>query len=340
MPNKPKTINSLMKYLRDSKGIYISGTSEKRKLMNIGYYHGYKGYRYIAKPSNQVPFTRFEELIAVYDFDMQLKVLFYPYVMQIETALKNYVLETIVESIHSDSFVDVYSMLLDNYKFFSTTGKAYRSTAEREKAEERFKKELQKRLDLRNRIYSVQANAFKNDNKIAHHFLSKDQQLPIWGIFELLSLGEFGHFVSCLNKTCRGLISKKLGIQQSDDTNAMMPQRLIYTIKDLRNAIAHNDVVFDTRFKTGSINKQISNAISNATKVKGITFDTITDYLVLLVYQLKLIGTSKTELRKLISGFTEAQERLRSAIPTSVYNQIIHTDNGRKIQALKAFIAK
>ena len=340
MPSKPKTINGLMKYLRDSKGLNISGSSQKRKLMNIGYYHGYKGYRYIDKPSNRVPFTQFEELIAVYDFDMQLKALFYPYVMQIETALKNYVLEAIVESIHSDSFVDVYAMLLDNYKYFSTTGKTFRSTYDRERAEDKFKKELQKRLDLRNRIYGVQANAFKNDNKIAHHFLSKDKSLPIWGIFELLSLGEFGHFVSCLNKPCRSLISKKLGIQQSDDTNAMMTQRLIYTTKDLRNAIAHNDVVFDTRFKTGSIDKQISNAISNATKVTGITFDTITDYLVILVYQLKLIGISKTELRRLISGFTEVQERLRSTIPTGVYNQIIHTDNGRKIQALKAYIAK
>ena len=120
----------------------------------------------------------------------------------------------------------------------------------------------------------------------------------------------------------------------------MMPQRLIYTTKDLRNAIAHNDVVFDTRFKTGSIDKQISNAISTATRVSGITFDTITDYLVLLTYQLKLIGISKTELRRLIAGFSDAQEKLRSAIPTSTYNQIIHTDNNRKIQALKAYIAK
>lgn len=340
MSNRPKTINGLMKYLRDSKGLYISGSYQKQKLMNIGYYHGYKGYRYINKPSNRVPYTQFDELLAVYEFDMQLKALFYPYVMQIETALKNYVLEAIVESIHSDSFSDVYSKLLDNYKTFSTAGKTYPRPQDREKAEDRFKKELQRRLDLRNRIYSVQANAFKNDNKIAHHFLTEDKPLPIWGIFELLSLGEFGHFVSCLNMPCRRLISKKLGIQPSDDTNAMMPQRLIYTTKDLRNAIAHNDVIFDTRFKTGSIDHQVGNAISNATKVSAITFDTITDYLVLLIYQLKLIGTGKKELRRLIASFSEIQERLRTAIPTSVYNQIIHTDSNRKVQALKGFIAK
>lgn len=49
---RPKTTDALMRYLREEKGISISGSSQKRKLMNIGYYHGYKGYRYIGKASN------------------------------------------------------------------------------------------------------------------------------------------------------------------------------------------------------------------------------------------------------------------------------------------------
>ena len=69
MPDShPKSTNGLMRYLRDKKGISISGPSQKRKPMNIGYYHGYKGYRYINAPSNHVPYTKFEELVAVYDF--------------------------------------------------------------------------------------------------------------------------------------------------------------------------------------------------------------------------------------------------------------------------------
>ena len=107
----PKTTDSLMRYLRDQKGIAINGSFQKRKLMNIGYYHGYKGYRYINKATNVIPYTSFDELTAVYEFDSQLKALFYPFVMQIETALKNYVLETVVGTVNSDSFIDVYSQL-------------------------------------------------------------------------------------------------------------------------------------------------------------------------------------------------------------------------------------
>lgn len=335
----PKSIDGLMCYLRDKKGISISGSLQKCKLMNIGYYHGYKGYRYINSPSNHLPYTAFDELVAVYDFDAQLKALFYPSVMQIETAIKNYVLDILVSSTNSGNFIDIYNSLLDNYKAFSTAGKSYHSAKERQRAEDKFKRELKRRLDLRNRIYKVQTDAYGNGNKIADHYLSNDANLPIWATFELLSLGEFGHFVSCLNQHCRADISKSLGIRQSDDTSAMMPQRLIYATKDLRNAIAHNDVIFDTRFRTGNIDRQVSSAISNATKVSGLSFGTITDYLVLVVYQLKLLHVSKNELKRLIAGFEDIVEKLRSNIPTSIFNQIIHTDNNAKIATLKKFVS-
>jgi abortive infection bacteriophage resistance protein len=156
---------------------------------------------------------------------------------------------------------------------FSLEGMKFNSADKRKKAEEKFRYELKRRLDLRNRIYKVQTDAYGNGNKIADHYIGKDSSIPIWGIFELLSFGEFGHFVSCLNYGSRENISKKLGIPQSDDSNAIMPQRLIYATKDLRNAIAHNDVIFDCRFKTGNIDKQVSNAITNATGVSDLNFD-------------------------------------------------------------------
>lgn len=336
---KPKSTNSLMKYLRNNKGIAISA-SQKRKLMNMGYYHGYKGYRYINKPSNQIPYSKFEELSAIYDFDTQLKTLFYPNVMLIETALKNYVLEVIVESASSENFINIYNNLLDNYKMFATAEKKYPTTKSRNQAEERFKKELKRRLDLRNRIYKIQTDAYSNGNKIANHYLSRGSNLPIWAIFELLSLGEFGHFVSCLNFQSRQKISRKIGIQQSDDSNGMMPQRLIYATKDLRNAIAHNDVIFDTRFRTNCIDKQVCSTLSNATGISNLSFETITDYLVLIIYQLKLLGISKTELKHIITNFTDITEKLRASIPINVYNQIIHTDNTSKLTILKQYASK
>lgn len=141
-------------------------------------------------------------------------------------------------------------------------------------------------------------------------------------------------------KTVGIAISKKLGIRPTDDTDAMMPQRLIYTIKDLRNAIAHNDVVFDTRFQTGEINKQVGHAISNVTGINHLTFRTITDYLILVIYQLKLLHVSKSEMKRIISRFEYIVEKLRSNIPINIFHQIIYTDNRSKIILLKKFVSK
>ncbi|MFQ7713919.1 MAG: Abi family protein [Agathobacter rectalis] len=36
-----------------------------------------------------------------------------------------------------------------------------------------------------------------------NHYYDKDQPLPIWAILELISLGEFGTFVGCLDQNTR-----------------------------------------------------------------------------------------------------------------------------------------
>ena len=191
--DKPKTNSELINYLKTSKGIYFSsGNYQKSRFANIGYYHGYKGYRYIRKPSKQIQFSKFEELLAIYDFDSHIKALFYPCVMQIETAFKNYVLEVIVDSIHSCEFSDVYTQLLDDFQRFSPTGKTAKS----------YKETLKNRMELRNRFYKIQTEAFCKNNSIATHFLERNNNLPIWAMFELITLGEFGHFVSQFISSC------------------------------------------------------------------------------------------------------------------------------------------
>ena len=71
---KVKTTNALMKYLRDHHNIYIKGKKDKSNLINIGYYHGYKGYRYIKNPNNRINLTSFNEIVSIVNFDKKLKI--------------------------------------------------------------------------------------------------------------------------------------------------------------------------------------------------------------------------------------------------------------------------
>lgn len=70
---KVKTTNALMKYLREQHNISIDGSKDKKNLRNIGYYHGYKGYRYIKNPKNRIILTSFDEIVSIVDFDTKLK---------------------------------------------------------------------------------------------------------------------------------------------------------------------------------------------------------------------------------------------------------------------------
>ena len=51
-----KKTDALMRHLRDS-GISIQGPKQKRQLINTGYFHGYKGYRFFGNAHRRLPFT-------------------------------------------------------------------------------------------------------------------------------------------------------------------------------------------------------------------------------------------------------------------------------------------
>ena len=58
-----KTTDGLMRHLRNN-GISISGSVQKRLLVNTGYYHGYKGYRFFKTSRTRLPFSTYDEIYA------------------------------------------------------------------------------------------------------------------------------------------------------------------------------------------------------------------------------------------------------------------------------------
>ena len=71
-----KSTDALMRHLRNN-GIAISGSSQKRQLINTGYFHGYKGYRFFVSSNRRIPFTSYNEINATIQYDTKLKSLLY-----------------------------------------------------------------------------------------------------------------------------------------------------------------------------------------------------------------------------------------------------------------------
>ena len=114
----------------------------------------------------------------------------------------------------------------------------------------------------------------------------------------------------------------------------------MYLIKALRNSIAHNDVVFDVRFKDNMVASSLCKFIENEINCQNIDFSTITDYIILISFLLKSYGFSKSEINKFINDFEKLTEEFRYKISINIYNQVIYTDNKRKLTALRNYIKK
>lgn len=317
----PKTLNSLMKHLRKS-GVTIGGSAQKRRLKNIGYYHGYKGYRFAGKADNKLPITNFSQVAALYDFDTQLKTLLYPRVMQIETALKNYTLEAVLRDSGSATFEDIWRKSLTDYR--NHKGVAYR-------------KAWEKRQKLRGEIDGLIFRNHKNRDVIGH-FRDADKDIPIWAIFEVMTLGNFGSFYDCLDKRVQTSIVRDLGMPTNLESELRL-RGIVYALKDLRNAVAHNGVVLDVRFRSGSISTGVAQLIKQETGVGGVDFTDITDYIVLIVYLMRRMGLTKTECKRFLSGYEAILERFHAELPFNIYSKIIKTYARVKLSTAREFVS-
>lgn len=318
----PKSLNSLMKHLRQS-GVAIKGSAQKRRLKNIGYYHGYKGYRFAGKATAKLPLTDFSQVVALYDFDMQLKALFYSRVMAIETALKNYTLESVLLDSGSELFEDIWRNSLTNYRSCPPGS--------------RYKKAWEQRQRLRNEIDRIIFNNHNNRDVIGH-FRDADKDIPIWAIFEVMTLGNFGSFYSCLDRRVKTAITHDLKMPSNLDSEQRL-RDIIFALKDFRNAIAHNGVIVDVRFQSSSINTGVAQLLKQETKVGKIDFKDITDYVVLLVYLMRRMGFTKTECKQLISGYEAVLEKYRSELPINIFAKLINTNARGKLTTLRQFVS-
>lgn len=322
---KGKTTNGLMRHLREKHGISISGSKNKKDLLNMGYYHGFKGYRFIGNSQNRIPYTKFEEVVSVYHFDTNLKSILYPNIMLIETAIKNYTLDTLI-NIGPADFDYAFSHLLNDYKKHNVGNKDYRE-------------KMKRRLDLRNKVNEAISYNYSDNKAVIQHFFHKNEQIPLWAIFEVISLGVFGFFIQCLNEDTRIAIAKDLKVHSTaHNQNGRILEDMIFLIKDLRNAVAHNSVVFDCRFKKASPPARLKEYLQSETGVSDITFETIADYFIILVFLLKKLGIPKTDLRRIVKNLSTESERLRSSIPVPVHTSIMGSNFRRKIENLLRYV--
>ncbi|MDD6401439.1 MAG: Abi family protein [Lachnospiraceae bacterium] len=323
-----KKTDALMRHLRDS-GIAINGAKQKRQLINTGYFHGYKGYRFFENSQRRLPFTSYEEVYATIQYDSALKSLLYGKMMFIETAIKNIALESILVNANSESIQDMYDKVVSGY-----------NNAPANATIDQKRKMQQNKLNLQNSIQSSLANAYKKNNPKITHFYNNVgySDVPIWALFEIMTMGDLGYLLSCLTYDVRDDISKRLGLNVASDTDRQLIYKYIYTLKDLRNAIAHNSVVFDTRFRNIDPNSAMKQCLKLEIGLPYVNFKTIGDYIILMSYYMKLLNVSKTEIKAFIRDFEKITDNYKASVNSNVAGIVIHPDLTARMNIMKNYL--
>ncbi len=319
----PQTINGLMRHLRNDCSVNINGSYQKQQLISYGYYHGYKGYRFYSKSSNPLPYSDFSEVVAVIEYDNNLKSAMYPELMFIETAIKNIVCNESIIGLKNGTFEHLYKERMSDNP--SDT-------------------KLQvKRLKLRNSVFSKLSEKYQreegNENQMVRHFYNRGEDAPLWVVFEILYLSDLASFFECLNKSVRSNILSSLNLYDSSiDSNATLLSSILYTIKALRNAVAHNNIVFDTRFKDRNISNVLKLWLEKETEIKNITLFSLIDYIILMCCVLKRIDFTNKRALKLLNEYEKENESLKKKVSSNIYSKIVTKGVVSKISGLKKYL--
>lgn len=196
---------------------------------------------------------------------------------------------------------------------------------------------MRDRLRLKNRIDALIAERYGSTPMI-QHFVHNGDGVPIWAIFELFTMGDFGAFLGVMNRESRvALLNNVDQYDKASDTVADFMVVHVFLLKDLRNAIAHNSIVFDCRFKHMQVRDSIAKQLQQKMRFQSkITFESITDYLALMVYYLCALNTPHREIRRLITEFESAVNDFRQGLNSkSIADMILTTDVFSKIEDLK-----
>lgn len=285
MHNRSKELKNANNQLKSIKshGVERITIDDKDLLQKKGYFKLYKGYRLI-KEEEVLDFEQIKELEQL---DRSLKSLLFLPILDIETAIKNVILDKISEENCSTAY---YTELLDEPNLCS-------SNLPKKKINER-----------KARFYSECSS--KYDKKHVNHYLNKNEEPPLWAYFEILTFGGITHFLNDLNDNIKINVSKEI----LNEENCELLLNVIYILNPLRNAIMHNEIIFDVRFDSRKKNKVVGRYTASKSRIERMNcnFDSILDYIILIDILLKNINTVENEYLEFLCSLDEVLKKIEN----------------------------
>lgn len=187
------------------------------KLVNIGYYalvDGYKDLFYDAVKRQYLQGVTFEDIVALYEFDENLRELIFKYIGHIEQKIRSLV---------SYHFCDTFSEKQSDY--LNPTNYNYI-------------KKNQNGIDRLIKILLMEANYNMNHLRVIYQRTTYGN-VPLWVIVSTLTFGQISKMYSFLQPSIQSKIS-----HQFVSVNEKELTQYLKVLTDFRNICAHNERLF------------------------------------------------------------------------------------------------
>lgn len=204
----------------EEKGIIISDRAYAESMLKqIGYFPLIGGYKHLFR----VPFTKtykkgttFEEIVALYEFDSDLRDLFLKYLLQIERNLR---------SLMSYYFTEKYGESQDAYLDSSN----YNTNRRNQKVVSRL-------------ISTLKYAANTTDYEFINYQRDTYGNIPLWVLVSVLTFGNLSKMYKVFPQSLQSKICKNFGI-----INQKQMEQFLSVLTKFRNVCAHSERLFTYR---------------------------------------------------------------------------------------------
>ncbi|MFR4028316.1 MAG: Abi family protein [Coprococcus sp.] len=241
MPDKEfKTTDELIALLI-SRGVDISTPEQrsfcKKGLQRFGYYNIINGYKnlFLDTTSSSTediykPGTTFNEIYFLFQFDKQLRGLFFRYTLEVETNIKSLIAYIFSKKYGHDNY-----LLYTN--FDTNKRNAYQNISQ-------LIADIQRTLSSR------------SSDPCISHYLTNYGYVPLWVLNNVLTFGNISKFYSMMKQPERQYVSKVFHM-----TDKELESSLFYLSK-IRNLCAHGNRLYCFRSKAPLIDTQYHAALN------------------------------------------------------------------------------
>lgn len=217
------TYDGQIEKLEKEKNLVISDREYAEfMLKQIGYFGLISGYKELFKNKTTNKYkdgTTFEDIVALYKFDENLRELFLKYILQLERHIR---------SLASYYFTEKYGERQENYLNSNNyiQNKYYIN-------------DISRLIDMLDKL----ANK-NNDYPYINHQRNKHNNVPLWVLFNGVTFGALSKFYALMTQDLKAKVSKNF-----DSVNEKQLEQFLSVITKFRNVCAHNERLYSYRTK-------------------------------------------------------------------------------------------